>query len=107
MYMYDGYQWPTLDAACADLGLSAAEVQSFADSHRIPQEQLLALYIAQNRIIVRGLIFDNIGAACKSLGVPLSRALPYLNAGYGIDLACHMVRAGVPVNFFTLEYSDE
>lgn len=106
MFVYDGYQWTTLDAACADLGLSATEVQRFGDAHRVSQEQLLALYIAHNRIIVRGLVFRDIQAACRSLGVPYSRALPYLKAGFGIDLACHMVRAGLPLNFFTLQYKE-
>lgn len=95
---YDGYVWDTLKQACKDLGLDYDDVSTYLSN----PDNTLAEYIRLNRFIVRGLIFCSIDAVANYLGVDVNLLKKYMNHGYNIDLAAHMIRRGLPMNYFSL-----
>lgn len=101
MVEYDGVKFKTLQGACKALGLDYAAVVKWGIKNRLGNDNAtLASYIKYNRIISRGLIFDNLDAACKSWGVSVQMIAPYLARGFGLDLSCYMASHGYRANIF-------
>lgn len=98
MYQYDGYIWPSLKAACRDLGLEYELVQTWLTDH----DSTLAEYIRLHRFVVKGLIFSSLEGAAIYLGVDPDVLQDYMDHGYQIDLAAHMIRRKLPIDYFTL-----
>lgn len=98
MYKYDGLEWDSLKEACADLNLDYGHASSYIKEHQCT----LAEYIRLHKFVVRGLIFNSLEAVAIYLGVDLIDLQSYLANGYPIDLAAHMIKRGLPIDYFTL-----
>lgn len=92
--VYSGYSWPTLEAACHDLGLEAAEVRASGLS--------LAAYIRQHRFLYNGLVFSSIQGVAHHAGIPAAKLQQYLAHGFSLALAVHMIQQGLPIDYFAL-----
>lgn len=98
MYQYDGLEWGSLREACSDLNLNYKHASAYIKEHKCT----LAEYIRLHRFVVRGLIFNSIEAVALYLGVDPIELKSYLANGYPIDLAAHMIKRGLPIDYFTL-----
>lgn len=110
-WSYGGYTWGSLEDACRALGLDYEDVITWIDENRaalaaVPGS-ILALYINQHRFITDGLIFSTLEAVALHHGVPTNLLRSYLERGFGIDLAAHMIRRGIPPTYFKLDKDSE
>ena len=110
-WSYGGYTWVCLADACRDLGLDYDDVIAWIDENRaalsLASGSILALYINQHRFITDGLIFSTLEAVALHHGVPTPLLRTYLDRGFGIDLAAHMIRRGIPPTYFRLDKDSE
>lgn len=106
-WKYDGHSWKCLLDACISLNLDYDDVLSWIDlnRHNVEPDQLLTAYIRTHRYVSDGLIFRSLRGVALHHGISVTKLMQYVKAGFGIELAVHMIQNNLPLDYFELKRS--
>ena len=102
-FEYEGYQFDSFSDACMRMYLDYKDVLAWLEMQGLePNAENLREYIAAHRYKTDGIIFTNMLGVSLHHGVTLVDLERYMRRGYSLELAAHMIRRGLPADYFVV-----